>query len=93
MRAARLVMFVPVELAAAVFLLMCGEGAMACGQRRLALQLHAESIEAEERASDDNLAWGDASIIPPAVTPPLHPHSPGKLNRHASLFPSSPGAW
>jgi hypothetical protein len=58
----------------------------------LALQLHAESIEAEERASEDNLAWGDASIIPPAVTPPLHPHSPGKLNRHATLFPSSPGA-
>ncbi len=86
-------MFVPVELAAAVLLLMCSVGAMACGQRRLALQLHAESIEAEERASDDNLAWGDASIIPPAVTPPLHPHSPGKLNRHASLFPSSPGAW
>ena len=66
--------------------------AMACGQRRLALDLHAESIEAEQRTSADNIAWGDSSIIPPAVTPPMLPHSPGKFNRHASFFPSSPTA-
>ena len=60
---------------------------MACGQRRLALELHAESVKAEQHASTDNIDWGDSGIIPPALTPPVHPHSPGKLNRHTSVFP------
>ena len=64
--------------------------AMACGQRRLALELHAEAMQAEEEEGGGGRAWGEGSIIPPCVTPPVHPHSPGKLNRHASFFPSSP---
>jgi hypothetical protein len=61
---------------------------MACGQRRLALELHAESIEVEKRICRDNIAWGDTNAAPPAITPPFHPHSPGKLNRHAFVFHS-----
>ncbi len=64
-------------------------GAMSCGQRRLALELHAESMEAEQRLSPENIDGGAVDSIPPAVTPPILPHSPGKLNRHASFFPTS----
>jgi hypothetical protein len=69
-------------------------GAMSCGQRRLALELHTESIEAEQHinAEDTVAAGADINLIPPAITPPTLPHSPGKLNRHASFFPSSSNA-